>query len=82
MWAYSFPMQGQVLADVKLAKLRSIFLGQGHNYTIYKGDFRNGTFVPLKWKDFFKPLDIQIKQTNQIASFDQPMKSNQSDCLF
>ena len=41
-----------------------------------------GTFVTLKWKYFSKPLHMLNNFTNQIASFDQPMKLDQSDCLF
>ena len=47
-----------------------------------KEDFRIRTFVTLKWKYFSKPLHVLNNRTNQIASFDQPMKSDQSDCLF
>ena len=48
----------------------------------HKQDFRNGTFVTLKRKYFSKPLQSESNWTNQIACFDQPMKSGQSDCLF
>ena len=37
-----------------------------------KQDFKNGTFVPLKWKYFSKPLYMLYNQTptNQIVCFD------------
>ena len=47
----------------------------------HKQDFRNGTFVTLKPKYFSKPLQSESNWTNQIACFDQPMKSDLSDCL-
>ena len=48
----------------------------------FKRDFRNGTFVTLKWKYFTNLFKCGTIWTNQIASFDQPMKSDQSDCFF
>ena len=48
----------------------------------HRQDFRNGTFVTLKRKYFSKPLHSECNWTNQIACFDQPLKSDQSDCLF
>ena len=39
-------------------------------------------FVTLKRIYFSKPLHSESNSTNQIASFDQPMKSDQSDCMF
>ena len=50
--------------------------------TARKEDFRNGSFVTLKWRDFSKPLPMLINRTNQIVSFDQPIKSDQSDFFF
>ena len=49
--------------------------------TTCKQDFRNRTFVTLKWKYFSIPLHMLISQTNQIFYYDQSMKSDQSDCL-
>ena len=49
--------------------------------TIHRGHFRKGTFVTLKGKYYPKPLHILIKQTNQITSFDQPMKRLQDHPL-
>ena len=48
----------------------------------HKEDFRNATFVNLEQKCFSKPLQSESNWTNQIACFDQPMKFDQSDCLF
>ena len=48
----------------------------------HRQDFRNGTFVTLIRKYFSKPLHSECNWTNQFACFDQPMKSDQSDCLF
>ena len=50
--------------------------------TTRKQDFRNKTFVTLKWKHLSKPVHMLINRTNQIVWFDQCMKSDQSDCLF
>ena len=44
-------------------------------YKRYHSHFRNVAVATLKWKYFSKPL-------HQIASFDQLMKLDQSDCLF
>ena len=48
-------------------------------YKRYHSHFRNVAVATLKWKYFSKPLHVL---NNQIASFDQLMKLDQSDCLF
>ena len=53
-----------------------------HEDTVCQGDFSDRTFVPLKWKYFSNPLHSVFNGTNQIVCFYQPMKLDQSDCLF
>ena len=60
----------------------SFVLGPRYKDTTCKEDFRNGTFVTLKWKYFSKPLHMLNNQTNQIVCYDQPLKLDQPDCVF
>ena len=53
--------------------------------TRHSQHFRNGSFVALKQKlsQFLPTLEHSVcNWTNQIACFDEPLKSDQSDCLF
>ena len=53
--------------------------------TRHSQHFRNGSFVALKQKlsQFLPTLEHSVcNWTNQTACFDEPLKSDQSDCLF
>ena len=73
---HQIPIKTQIL-KINLAMHRSDIKDINH-----KQDFRNGTFVTHKRKYLSKPLQSESNWTNQIACFDQPMESDQSDCLF
>ena len=82
-WKYYYsPVLGQFFLGIPYLQGDHMVVSRRHKETAHKEDFRNRTCVTLKWRYFWKPPHMLINRTNEIASFAQPMKLDQSNCLF
>ena len=61
-------------AVIRVVERSCVCVSLRYKDTTCQQDFRNITFVTLKWKYFSKPLHLQNNRTNQIVCFEQPMK--------